>query len=126
MIEGFRRFKPWHFKKNKYVIFLVLIDIGIIFFDFSYVFFFIPGIIAALFGYYYIVGLFTLITIPLNLISFSILLWHERIISFKPLTLKIRKNIKGYIIFILIYQCIMSPAALVGYYKEFLKRNRKW
>lgn len=49
MIEAFKRFKPWEFTKNKYVIFLTLIDIGIIFFDFSYVFFFIPGVIMAFF-----------------------------------------------------------------------------
>ena len=92
--EGFRRFKPWDFTKNKYVIFLTLVDIGIIYFDFSYVFFFIPGIILALFGYNYLVGIFTLFTLPLNLISFTILLIHENNVAFKPLGLRIRKNIK--------------------------------
>ena len=116
MIEGFRRFKPWDFTKNKYVIFLKLVDIGIIYFDFSYVFFFIPGIILALFGYNYLVGIFTLFTLPLNLISFTILLIHENNVAFKPLGLKIRKNIKGYV-FLLLYQTLMSPAALIGYYK---------
>lgn len=78
-------------------------------------FFFIPGIILALFGYNYLVGIFTLFTLPLNLISFTILLIHENNVAFKPLGLKIRKNIKGYVFFLLLYQTLMSPAALIGY-----------
>lgn len=123
MIEGFRRFEPLNLNKNKYEIFLILIDVGIIFFDFTYVFFFIQGIITTLFKYYYIVGLITLITFPLNLIIFSILLGYEKKIAFKPLSLKIRKNIKGYLIFILIYQYLISSVALLDYYKKFLKKK---
>lgn len=126
MIEGFRRFKPWDFTKNKYVIFLTLIDFAIVYFDFSFVFFFLPGVVAAFFGYYYIVGIFTLFTLPLNLVCFSILLIHENNVAFKPMGLKIRKNYTGYFFFLLIYQVLMSPAALIGYYNEFLKKKRKW
>lgn len=126
MIEGFYRFKPWSFYKHKYAIFLTLIDIGIIYFDFSYVFFWIPGMIACFFGYIHIVGLMTLFTLPLNFISFTILLWKEREDAFKPMGLKIRRNLKGYIVFLLIYQMIMSPAALLGYGKEITRSKRKW
>ncbi|MCQ2977965.1 MAG: glycosyltransferase family 2 protein [archaeon] len=126
MIEGFRRFKPWNFYKNKYVIFLTFIDIAIVYFDFAFVFFLIPGIIACFFGYTQIVGIITLFTIPLNFISFSILLWKERKYVFKPMGLKIRRNIKGYVAFLLTYQMIMSPAALLGYFKELTRSKRKW
>lgn len=126
MIEAFRRFKPWSFEKNKYVVFLTIIDIAIIYIDFSYVFFWIPGLIAAFFGHFEIVGLMTLLVIPLNMISFMLLLFRERDIAFKPMGLKIRKNIIGYIAFILTYQMIMSPAALRGYADELLHTKRKW
>lgn len=125
MIEAFRDFKPWNFK-NKYAIPLTLIDVLIIYMDFSYLFFLIPGMVAALFGYPIIVGLFSLLIIPFNLISFQILYAHEQKITYRPLGLKVKRNILSFFFFILFYQFIVSPSAFIGYVKEWLRRKKSW
>lgn len=88
--------------------------------DVVYTFCWIPGLILALFGYFWIVGPYTLFVLPLTLISYSLLYYYQRNYVFKKLNLKIRKNKKGFIIFILFYQMIMSPISVLGYFQEFL------
>ncbi|CDM70252.1 glycosyl transferase, family 2 [Clostridium bornimense] len=124
MIEGLRIVKPWN-QPNIYYKTLTFIDILIVFMDFSYTFFFIPGCILALFGHFYIVGPFMLLVLPFTLFSFFIL-FHKQKYFFNQLDLKVRKNKIGFILFILFYQIIMSPISLMGYLQEVFRVKRVW
>lgn len=84
-----------------------------------------PGLILALFGIHWVVGPMTLLVLPLTFISYSILYKYQEYV-FKTLDLKIRRNIIGFIFFVLFYQMIMSPVSLWGYIQEFFKLRRKW
>ena len=124
MIEGLRMIKPWH-QPNIYYKFLTSIDILVLIMDFAYVAFFIPGLILALFGRFYIVGPAWLLVLPLTLLTFG-LLYVKQKEFFDILGLKVRKNILGFLVFILGYQFIMSPISLYGYIQEFFNMERVW
>lgn len=90
-------------------------------------FFWIPGLFLALFlGNFAIVGPMMLLVFPLTLISFSILYYYQYKIIFKNLNLKVRRNILGFLLFILFYQMIMSPVSLYGYMQEIFGAKRVW
>lgn len=126
MIEGLREVKPWQ-QSSIYYKFLTGIDLLIPYMDFSYTFFWIPGVILAVFFQkYYIVGPMMLLVFPLTLISFYILYYYQANVVFKNLNLKVRKNILGFFIFILCYQIVMSPVSLYGYVQELIGAKRVW
>ena len=126
MIEALREVKPWQ-QSSIYYKFLTGIDLLIPYMDFSYTFFWIPGVILAVFfKKYYIVGPMMLLVFPLTLISFYILYYYQANVVFKNLNLKVRKNILGFFIFILCYQIVMSPVSLYGYVQELIGAKRVW
>ena len=126
MIEGLREAKPWE-QPSIYYKFLTGIDLIIPYMDFSYTFFWIPGLILAIFFLkYYIVGPMMLLVLPLKLASFYILYNYQANVIFKNLNLKVRKNILGFFIFILGYQIVMSPVSLYGYVQEIVGAKRVW
>lgn len=126
MIEGLREVKPWQ-QPLVFYKFLTGIDLIILYMDFSYTFFWIPGLILALFfKKYYIVGPMMLLVLPLTLASFWILYRFQSKVVFKNLNLRVRKNHIGFIIFILAYQMIMSPVSLYGYVQELVGTKRVW
>ncbi|SPP99865.1 Glycosyl transferase family 2 [Candidatus Sulfobium mesophilum] len=94
--------------------------------DFVYMFFFIPGIFLAVFFHnYIIVGLMTLLLLPLALLI-NALMFYKQSRVFKLMGLKVRKNLIGFLFYMLIYQLIMTPACLAGYGAEFVNRKKAW
>lgn len=125
MIEGLSEVKPWQ-QPLVFTKYLTGINLLMPYLDFIYTFFWLPGLILAFFGYYWIVGPMTLLVLPLTLISYSLLYRYQVKFVFKPLNLRVRKNYVGFIFFILGYQMIMSPISLYGYIQEFFKFKRRW
>ena len=124
MIEALKAMKPWQ-QPQLYVKYLTTVDLLLPYLDAVYTLCWLPGLIGAFFGYYYIVGPMTLFVVPLTLISYWILYEYQKNV-FKKLDLKIRKNKVGFIIFVLFYQIIMSPVSFWGYIQEFIKLKRIW
>jgi poly-beta-1,6-N-acetyl-D-glucosamine synthase len=125
MIEGLREIKPWK-QPQVYTKYLTGINLIMPFLDICYTFFWIPGFILAFFGYFWVVGPMTVFVLPLTIFSFGILYLYQKKLVFGPLNLRIRKNILGFILFIVTYQMVMSPVSTYGYMQEFLKVKRKW
>ncbi|WCN39244.1 glycosyltransferase family 2 protein [Aneurinibacillus uraniidurans] len=124
MIEALKQVRPWK-QPRLFSKFLTGIDLLIPYIDFSYTCFWIPGLILAFFGYFWIIGLTTLLVLPLTLISYYILYVYQRRV-FKALHLAVRKNIVGFIAYVLIYQMIMAPISVYGYIQELLHFKRVW
>ena len=126
MIEGLREVKPWQ-QPSIFCKFSTGIDFIIPYMDFSYTFFWIPGLYLALFlGNYAIVGPMMLLVLPLTLLSFTILYHFQYNVVFKNLNLKVRRNILGFALFLLFYQMIMAPVSLYGYVQELFGAKRVW
>lgn len=126
MIEGLREVKPWQ-QPSIFTKFSTGIDFLIPYVDFSYTFFWVPGLILALFfKNYAIVGPMMLLVFPVTLLSFWILYHYQANVVFKNLNLKVRKNYLGFIFFIFTYQILMSPVSLYGYVQELIGTKRVW
>lgn len=124
MIEGIKNIFPWqqptYMKK-----FLTGIDLIIPVIDVFYTFVWIPGLILAFFGKYYIVGPYTLFVLPLNMGINLIMLSYQKKI-FDRLNLRIRKNRLGFFAYVLVYQLISSPVSIWGYLQELFQTRRVW
>ena len=93
--------------------------------DFVYTFCWMPGLILAFFGRYWIVGPATLFIVPLALVQNYILYNYQREV-FRKLDLRIRRNHLGFGLYVLVYQMLMSPMSVIGYCQELLMLRRKW
>jgi biofilm PGA synthesis N-glycosyltransferase PgaC len=125
MIEGLKISPPFQ-HKTWYGIFLSALDYLIPFVDFFYTFAWIPGLILAVFFQkYYIVGLYTIFVVPLNLIVLLIMASYQKNV-FDALELHVRKNRAGFYLYFLFYQMIHSPISVWGYIQELLGLERKW
>ncbi len=125
MIEGLKEVKPWQ-QPQQYTKYTTFINLVMPYVDFTYSFFWIPGLIMAFFGYYWIVGLMTLFVMPLTFISYNILYFYQKNTVFKNLNLNVRKNYFGLIAFILFYQMVMAPTSIYGYIEELVGSRRVW
>lgn len=124
MFEGLKTAGPWD-QRRFLSVFLIGLDILIPFVDFAYTFFWIPGLIMAFFGKYYIVGPYTLLVLPLNVVVTVVMYGFQKRV-FDTLGLRVRRNRIGYIFYLLFYQLIHSPIAIWGYVQEIFQLRRVW
>jgi biofilm PGA synthesis N-glycosyltransferase PgaC len=86
---------------------------------------FLPGLVLALFGYFFIAGPMTLVLLPLagliNLLMFSI---GRKMFDINGL--KVRRNVAGFLIYTLAYSVFLQPACLLGYLSEILLLKKSW
>src|ERR1044071_4663984 len=125
MIEGLKQHGRLVWKGSRLSSFFVGIDFIIPFVDLFYAFVFLPGVVLALFGHYYIVGPLTLLVVPLAFLIVLIMLKKQKAV-FNELGLKIRQNMLGFFVYMLIYQALMSPICVIGYGQELLGMTKKW
>jgi len=95
------------------------------FLDLVFTLVFIPGIVLALFGFFWIVGPITLALIPMSMGMnyFMFRIGHR---MFERLGLRVRFNLSGFFIYSLFYSLIMQPVSLAGYAAEILNLRKSW
>jgi len=125
MIEGFKTHFDFFFKRISIKTFIIGMDLLFPIMDLTYTFIFIPGIILALFGYFWIVGPMTLTVIPLTLII-SAIMYKFQSENFSELNLKVRKNRFGFLVYTVVYQLLMAPVCVWGYTEELLGAVKRW
>ncbi len=125
MIEGFKEHIDIIWKLHDYRSFFVAIDLFFPIIDGFYTFVFIPGIVMACFGYFYIVGLYTLLVIPINLCIIAMMMYTQmRFLRY--VGVRIRENPVGMVFYILLYQIFISPICVQGYLQELLGDKKRW
>jgi biofilm PGA synthesis N-glycosyltransferase PgaC len=92
--------------------------------DLVYTFFFLPGLIAAMFGYFWIAGPMTFILLPLAVVL-NFIMFKEQKQMFDSQNLKVRKNKRGLILYTLCYAMIHQPVCVYGYLKEIVWGHKK-
>ena len=93
--------------------------------DLTFTFIFIPGLIAALFGHFWIAGPQTLLLLPLALIWNGVIFNIQRRM-FQAKGLHVRRNITGLVFYVLAYAIVMQPVCLWGYVAELAGERKKW
>jgi biofilm PGA synthesis N-glycosyltransferase PgaC len=125
MIEGIKRHGDLVWRASRLSAFFVAIDFIIPFIDFFYAFVFLPGIVLALFGHFYIVGPLTLLVVPIAFLIVLVMYKKQKAV-FDALNLKVRSNSIGFIVYMLVYQAVMSPICIVGYAQELAGAAKRW
>lgn len=103
----------------------VIINMFFPWIDLAYLLFFIPGLIAAMFGNYFFVGPMTLFLLPLMFINNSVVFVIQNRM-FLNRGLQVRKNFVGFLIYALFSQLVLCPASLMGYLSECLRLRKHW
>lgn len=125
MIEGIKRHGDIVFKKPQMPAIFVGVDFLFPLLDSFFTFAFIPGIILALTGRFYIAGPLTVLVLPISVLIVLAMYWKEKRV-FDILGLKVRRNRFGALMYLLFYQFLMSPICVVGYAQEILGLRKKW
>lgn len=124
LIEAFQRHSSLLFKRRLTTLF-VWWNLLFLPLDLTFTFIFIPGLIAALLGYYWIAGPLTLLLLPLAVVWNGIIYSIQRRM-FREKGLKIRRNITGLVFYVLFYSIVMQPVCLWGYVSELTGQRKKW
>ena len=95
------------------------------FMDIAFTFGFIPGMILACFGIYWIVGPMTLSLLPMAfLLNWQMYLKGRAM--FRSENLKVRANSLGFIFYVFAYGLILQPACVYGYFSELFNVRKTW
>jgi biofilm PGA synthesis N-glycosyltransferase PgaC len=93
--------------------------------DMAYTLFFLPGVVLALFGIYWIAGSMTLMLLPMALVM-NYLMFHIEVAMFARQGLRVRRNVSGFLIYAFAYSAILQPACVWGYLSEVLGLRKTW
>lgn len=124
LIEAFKHHWPLLFRFRMITIFIwwnLLFPL----LDFIYTFTFVPGIILALFGYYWLAGPMTLLVLPLAMLV-NYLIYSIQSKMFTEQGLKVRNNPVAFVFYALFYGVILQPVCFIGYLSEILGTRKSW
>ena len=93
--------------------------------DIAFTFGFIPGLILACFGIYWIAGPMTLSLLPMAfLLNWQMYLKGKAM--FNAEHLKVRANILGFLSYVFAYGLVLQPACVYGYFSELFNVRKSW
>ena len=125
MIEALKTHLGIVWRQRRFASFFVALDLLFPPLDLAFTVAFVPGVILACFGYFYLAGAMTLLVLPLTAFIVLIMLRFQKGV-FKLTGLRIRRNTLGFLAYFLLYQFIISPICVVGYARELLNLERSW
>jgi biofilm PGA synthesis N-glycosyltransferase PgaC len=103
----------------------VFVDLLLPLIDAVFTLAFVPGVVLALFGNFMLVGPMTLAVVPLGLLAGLIMACKQRRsladVGIGRVTIPF-----GFGVYLLLYQFLISPVALIGYLQELARRPKKW
>lgn len=118
LIEAFK--EHWHllFKLRLSMIYIWW-NVAFPYLDLAYTLAFIPGVILALFGHYWIAGPLTLLLLPMALVI-NWIIYSAQTKTFVEYEIEPSNNIWSFMFYSFFYSIILQPACVVGYFKEVL------
>lgn len=128
LVEAFMHYPRSLVQKKKNIPF-IWYNTTFPFLDFSYIFFFVPGVVAAIFFQYYaIAGLYTLFLLPLAAILLLVYTKEQHKLMVRAgLVEKIDfKRIVGLLSFVFIYQPLLAFSSFTGFVEYAIGINKKW
>lgn len=93
--------------------------------DLAYTLFFIPGLVLAFFGIFWIAGPLTLVLLPMALLM-NYVMYRIGRRMFASQGLQVRKNPVGFLLYAFVYSLILQPASVAGHFSELLGLRKTW
>jgi biofilm PGA synthesis N-glycosyltransferase PgaC len=93
--------------------------------DLVYTLVFIPGLLLACFGIYWLAGPMTLLVLPMaGLVNYLMYAIQSRMFHAQNLT--VRRNPFGLLMYTLFYGVVLQPGCVMGYVAELFKMRKRW
>jgi biofilm PGA synthesis N-glycosyltransferase PgaC len=124
MIEAFHH-HPEILLQRRLTTFLVGWNLLYPWMDFAFTFGFIPGLVLAACGHYWLVGPLTLALIP-SAVLMGAVMYRMSARVFTHQGLRIRRDLPALIGYTLAYGLINHPASLSGYFAELFGMRKTW
>lgn len=118
MLEGLSAVPPRK-QATLFSRYFTFVNLSVIYLDLAFLFGFVPGVILALLGYYYLAGFLTLFTAAVCVLLFLSMYRYQ-----KKLCISFQNSICGFICFLFLFQLIQSTSALHGYLIQILHRKK--
>jgi biofilm PGA synthesis N-glycosyltransferase PgaC len=93
--------------------------------DLIYTLVFIPGLVLALFGHYWIAGPLTVAVLPLTCLWNGVIYRIQSGVYHRE-ALEVRRNMGGFLFYALAYSLLMQPVCVWGYFAELLGLRKNW
>ncbi len=93
--------------------------------DATYTFFFLPGVVLACFGIYWVAGPMTLALLPLSLFM-NMVMYRVGLATFDAQGLSVRRNPGGFLLYSLAYSAVLQPTCVWGYVTEIMGMRKSW
>lgn len=124
LIEAFRYHWPLLFHLRLTTLFIWW-NLAFPVLDLAYTLVFVPGILLALVGVFWLAGPMTLLVLPLGmLVNFA--MFRVQSGMFEAQGLRVRANPGGFFAYVLLYSLVLQPACVLGYFKELLGARKHW
>ena len=124
MLEAFRR-HPRILLVPRMSTFFICWNLLFPWLDFVYTLAFIPGLILAMFGIYWVAGAMTVALLPMALLM-NMLMYRISVKMFDAQGLRVRRNVIGFVMYVFAYSLVLQPASAAGYVSEFLGLRKTW
>ena len=124
MLEAFRR-HPGILLVPRMSTFFVFWNLLFPWLDFAYTAAFLPGVVLALFGIFWIAGPMTLALLPMALLM-NLLMYRISVGMFDAQGLHVRRNIAGFLLYTFAYSLVLQPVSAAGYASELLGLRKTW
>ena len=111
--------------KKRLSTFFIWYNLFVPYIDLVYMLTFVPGIVLALAGYFWLAGPMTALVLPLAMLV-NYQMYSIQSAMFETQGLKVRKNLGGFLGYVLFYGAVLQPACVVGYFKEIFKMSKSW
>jgi biofilm PGA synthesis N-glycosyltransferase PgaC len=93
--------------------------------DLAFTLVFLPGLILALLGVYWLAGPITLLVLPLAAL-WNVVIYRIQTRMMKREGIRMEKSLLGFILFAFIYPLVMQPVSVWGYVSELFGRKKQW
>lgn len=124
LIEAFKAYPQLLLRRRMSTIFIWW-NLLFPYMDLVYTLFFLPGLVLALFGCYWLAGPMTLLVLPLAGVV-NYLMFYIQSRMFRAQGLKVRRNPVGFVVYALFYGLVLQPGCVVGYLSELLHLRKHW
>ena len=124
MIEALRA-HPGVLVRRRLTSFIASCNLAFPWIDFTFTFGFIPGLVLALFGCYWLVGPVTLALLP-SAAFMGIVMYRMSARVFKTRGMAVSRDYAALLCYTLGYGLIMHPASLRGYMAELFGQRKSW
>jgi len=124
LMEAFKAHWPLMFKRRMSTLFIWW-NVCFLPLDLVYTLVFIPGLVIACFGYFYIAGPLTIAVLPLTIV-WNAIIFRIQSRVYEREGLVVRRNLGGFLSYALAYSLLMQPVCVWGYVAELLGLRKRW